>query len=248
MQKHEFALYCDQLSFLLARKNIGDQIPFTDSEIVHRITKVLRLEQHETVIIFDQKIHAQVELVVFSKKNVEAIVLNKANNKVLKPSITVLLPILKRDAFEQAIYSCVELGANQIQLVDMQKAQRIFDEKKEMQRLHTIMIAAAEQSKQFSLPVVIKPKALAQILQEWENDSIVCCDINGQSMLEVLQALKNKNVEKLALLIGPEGDFVDEERALLRSNNVQLCALTPTVLRAQQALVVALGALRATIE
>jgi len=248
MQKHEFALYFDQLSLLLADKHLGDNLRLINADLIHRITHVLRLQSTETIILFDSSIHARIRLSVLSKKHIEAILLNKSLNVVLKPSITVLLPILKRDAFEQAIYSCIELGANEIQLLEVQKAHRSFDEKKEVHRLHNIMVAAAEQSKQFALPVIRKPKNLVEILQELHSKLIVCCDINGQPLLKILQELQSKQIQEIVLLIGPEGDFTDEERSYMTDNNVQLCALTPTVLRAQQALVVALGVLRSVAQ
>ncbi len=45
-------------------------------------------------------------------------------------------------------------------------------------------------------------------------------------------------------VIGPEGDLTKEEKAYLKEQGFLFCALTPTVLRAQQAVALGLGILR----
>lgn len=43
---------------------------------------------------------------------------------------------------------------------------------------------------------------------------------------------------------GPEGDLTYEEKMQLTEDGFAFCALTPTVLRAQQAIAIGLGAIR----
>jgi 16S rRNA (uracil1498-N3)-methyltransferase len=55
-------------------------------------------------------------------------------------------------------------------------------------------------------------------------------------------------VPPLALLVGPEGGFADEERtALLRRSNVVRLALGPRILRADTAAVAALALIQAVL-
>ena len=64
------------------------------------------------------------------------------------------------------------------------------------------------------------------------------------SLWKVLEQIEHEKPETIVLSFGPEADLTDDERELLYQNQFVACALTPTVLRATQALVVALGALR----
>jgi 16S rRNA (uracil1498-N3)-methyltransferase len=66
--------------------------------------------------------------------------------------------------------------------------------------------------------------------------------------LATLTSLRARESVPLALLIGPEGGFAPEERALLlvRPNTIRL-ALGPRILRADTAAVAALALVQATL-
>ena len=51
-------------------------------------------------------------------------------------------------------------------------------------------------------------------------------------------------IEPIYGSVGPEGDLTLEEKAYLKQLGFVFCALTPTVLRAQQAVALGLGVLR----
>ncbi len=53
-----------------------------------------------------------------------------------------------------------------------------------------------------------------------------------------------QNSDALVICSGPEGDLTCEEKRMLADANFLFCALTPTVLRAQQAVAVGLGSFR----
>lgn len=249
-QKHEFAFFLEHLSAALASKNVGDSIALESEALYHRIVHVLRLQPDETLVIFDQNMHAYIRLgVAASKKKIEGLIIKKTINSLLVPKITVLLPLLKREAFEEAIYSCVELGATEIQLMITDKTQRLFGGQKDIQRIHNIMIAAAEQSKQFAVPLVHVPLEFNEsVTQHCTASAItVCCDLQGKPFSNTLTTLLTTQPPHIVVMVGPEGDFSESEKSLLMQHNVILSLLTPTVLRTQQALIVALGSIRAVL-
>ena len=51
----------------------------------------------------------------------------------------------------------------------------------------------------------------------------------------------------IVLMVGPEGDLMGDEKAYLNGNGFVFCQLTPTILRAQQAVTVSVGALRSLL-
>ncbi len=245
--KHEFAFYVQNLSSYLNASQ-SNTIRIDDVHLYHRIVQVLRLQPGETVVVFNAQQSAQIVLLEqTSKKCIEGTLVTKAHNTILKPTITVMLPVLKKEALQEAVYSCVELGANAIQLVITKKTQRPFGGDKEMERLHNIMVAAAEQSKNFSLPQLCRPQPVEDALNQGGQDTFMYCDINGKPLVSVIEQITKASPAALALCVGPEGDFTDQERALLVQHGAIPIALTPTVLRAQHALVVALGAIRSIL-
>lgn len=246
MNNHQFALYCADLSTLLAQSKNTNALVITDPVLVHRIKHVLRFQQHDECIFFDDARSVNCKIVDLEhKSHIICAITSVHIHAQLKPSITVLLPLLKKEALEQALYSCVELGAHTIVLTLMQKVQRSWGGDKELSRLRNIMIAAAEQSKNFTIPTLSIPIPLEQAFKQLPAETYkVCATVNGQPLLTTMLELQKEEPKSLALLVGPEGDLTAQEYTLLEQHHFLPCSLTPTVLRSQQALAVLLGALR----
>lgn len=233
--KHIFAFYYPALSDAMGKEDFSVK----DLALVHRMHAVLRLQPQDTVILFDGDYEVEVTIEAISKKEV-SVTLNAAKKIVsLKPAITVLLPFLKKDALKEALYSCVELGATSIQMIKTAKMHKTV---LNMDHLHALMIAAAEQAKNFALPTLHDAITLEAAVGGTKN--IIFFDKEGIPFFDLVRQLKNESPSAISIMIGPEGDLNTDEKQLLRHHQTIFCSLTPTVLRAQQALVVGLGALR----
>ncbi len=239
--KHEFALYVPQLPAI-----VDHLITLTDFAVVHRALKVLRLRIGTSIVLFDGEQALHVTIKVLNKKQLIGTVQKVETVSPLTPKITCFIPVLKRSALEEVIYSAVELGANVIQLVSTQKVHRKWGAQKELDRLKIIMIAACEQAKQFNIPTLYAPVPFKTVCDQFD-DTVVFFDPDGQVAHQVISSLKKQNLTELSLLIGPEADLADDEKKLLREQSVIFCALTPTVLRAKQAFVVGLGMFRSIL-
>ncbi len=234
--KHEFALYIPDLT-----NQIDKVLVIQDKHFVRRIGSVLRLQKDDTCIFFDAHKHAEIVIAQIDKKKVEYRVAKVQDNIYFSPEITILLPLLKRDALEDALYACVELGANTVQLVFTEKVHRSWGGQKELERLQRIIIAATEQSKNFALPVLHEPVQL-DALSFNAADTHILFEPSGRSLPEVLNAVQKP--KKLFLAIGPEADLSQNEKNFLIKNGFIFCKLTPTILRARQAVTLGLGIFR----
>ena len=247
--KHQFALFVSDLSELIANSSSGQLVHLADTSLYHRIYSVLRLKPGEELLFFDQKVHIRCLLQSSERKHeITCELLEKIANTNLTPSITFLLPLLKRDDLEQALYSFVELGATTIQLVMTEKVHRSWGGKKEFERLHRIMISAAEQSKNFVVPDLHEPKPLEVVCNELGSSiQKIFFDPHGQPLGQVIKSVSEHKNDQLVLLIGPEGDLTPREKEFIRSMSFQFCALTPTVLRSFQAAALGLGIFRSLV-
>lgn len=235
--KHEFALFYSDLPV----ENSTHTVLIKDVSLVQRISSVLRLKAGDGLILFNQKIHAQVELKDCSKKACSVLVKTWHNNKKLLPVITVFLPLLKRDAFESALYASTALGATQIQLIQTEKTRK-WQGQKELERLERIVIAAAEQSKNFNFPFILPPCPLQEALKMHHNvTQKLFADPTGKHFSEILK--NHKKEQDMLLFVGPEGDLTTSEKQLLKDAFV-FCKLTPTILKSEQALALLLGMVR----
>ena len=243
---HEFSLYWSGSSELAEQQGVS--IMLDDPDLSHRMVRVLRLTEGDTTILFDTNVHVQVEFVTArSKHSIELKLLSRNENATLQPAITFFLPILKRDALEQAIYSLVELGATDIQLMSTQKVQRKWGGCKERDRLRTIMIAAAEQSKQYRIPTLHEQKPFAECMQQMNVEHSFFFDPAGKYLLPIIRSLHAEKPTNLSLIIGPEGGLTMQEKDLLKEREVQFLRLTPTILRARQAVAVSMGIFRSLL-
>lgn len=243
---HEFAFYFQAVSDIEKEKRL-DVYQLIDPELVHRIGAILRLEKGERIILFDNHFHVKATIAGFDgKRSITLALYELERNKRLTPDIHWLLPLLKREAFEEALYSLCELGATSIQPVLTQKTTRFWAREKEELRSKKIMIAACEQSKQFVLPFV-HPIIPLEIWLMKNHPPLVAklfFDPSGMPLREAISLIEGQKMQEIVACAGPEGDLTYEEKLMLTDHGFIFCALTPTILRAQEALVVGLGALR----
>lgn len=246
-QKHSFALYYHELAANLERNK---QIIITTQELVHRVFKILRLQVGDKLTLFNDKINLVSQIGLVDKKNLVLTDLTWHKPVALKPQITIALGVLKKENFEQALYSCVELGASNILPIVFAKS---IPQKLNFERIEKILISAAEQSKNFGIPVWHEPILFTEFLSKIKSSPVnskiiyIYCDINGTPMLPIVSQLSMQVYDEIVLIIGPEGDLTTNEQTQLLSNQVLSMQLTPTVLRSFQAVTVALGALRSLL-
>lgn len=252
--KHEFALYVPNLTGLLSHISAAQVLVFDDAEIVHRIQSVLRLEPGEEIRLFDRHMQALCIVQSVHKKEVRCLVSKRKETIPLMPPVTFFLPLLKKEDLEAALYSLVELGASAIQLVVTEKSRQPGPkerEQKELERLERVMIAAAEQSKQFVVPVlspVISFEALLENLAQKKPGSVsLFFDPAGDDLFTVMSDLRVQSPAEIFLLVGPEGDLTEAEKQGLAKTGIRFCKLTPTVLRALQATAVGMGMVRSVV-
>lgn len=267
-EQHIFTLFCKNLSKYLSGENIsgysGCQIEFPDYDLWQRLTKVLRLRAGEKLVLFDEHINAVVVVLekTFTKKELVVLLIESVNaNQALKPNITLMPCLLKKDAFEDIIYAAAQMGVNKIIPVLSDKVQRSWGEKKEHERLFNIMVAACEQSKNFFLPEicqsvkfqdiatkVIAKQADPKLLEDQVDRSRIALKIyfdpSGACFVDLLKKIKENSDQNIILFFGPEGGLTGHEEKRLSDMGFETYALTPTILRAREAIIVGLGGVR----
>jgi 16S rRNA (uracil1498-N3)-methyltransferase len=165
------------------------------------------------------------------------------------PKITLALAIFKFDRMEWAIEKCTEIGVTRILPVIARRsdAHLATAAVKRHERWQRIARQAAEQSRrsappEITAPVKLKDLAGAGVLPEGVLTRIVLAESLAESeedtrLGEVLQS-RSTEVE-VALAVGPEGGWADEELAWFRETGWVAASLGDTILRAETAAIVA---------
>ena len=107
-----------------------------------------------------------------------------------------------------------------------------------IERAEKIVTEASEQSNRISVPEILKIQNLESFLKSFpENGKLIFCDINCDS-----SNLKNVLSKKdpICILIGPEGDFSENERQLIVNHKKTISiSLAKNLLRAETAAIAA---------
>lgn len=239
-QTHLFSLYTPNLK--LESWIAGQVVQLQDQHLIHRMIKVLRFDVADQCLFFDVKFHARVVLQQLSKINIIVQVLILQTHQPLQPNVTFFLPLLKKEALERAVYSLCELGVNSIQLIITQKSRQSLMHEKEFVRLQSIVIAAAEQSKNYALSKILLPKKLTEIIDQVVPS--VCNIVFDPAGVSFFSLQKNIASQSVGLLVGPEGGLTLAELQQAQKVGFVSSALTPTILTAVQAVTLGAGLIR----
>jgi 16S rRNA (uracil1498-N3)-methyltransferase len=236
---HEFALFVPNVFAEIQTS----ELVLTQATLLHRMTHVLRLGKGERCVIFDGKQAARIELVAIERKSIRAAVKTLWPVRPLQPALTYQLPLLARDALDEAVYAAAAVGAGVIELVTTEHSRRkLFD--KELERLSRIAIGACEQAKQYHIPVIIPPVDLeAAALRQTSDYKLLFSEV-GQPIRHFLGAYDQKKPAAITLIAGPEAGFSSQELLSLQQRGYNAYALTNTILRSRDVAWVGLGAVQ----
>ncbi len=208
---------------------------------------VLRLSAGETILVFngrDGEWRAQIE----GRKRPDSLsILARTRPQDRLPDIAYVFAPLKHARLDYMVQKAVEMGASALQPVLTRHTQV---SRVNVERMRANVIEAAEQCSILSLAAVAEPVALDRFLEKRETSRLlVFCD-EAADIGNPIEALQQglTATAGIDVLIGPEGGFAEEERALLlRQPRTLRLSLGPRILRADTAGVAALALVQAAL-
>ena len=215
-------------------------------EQIDYLANVLRLTDGAEILVFNGRDGEwRARLAFPSRKKLVIECAEQTRPQPAAPDLHYLFAPLKVGRLDYMVQKAVEMGAGLLQPVMTQHVQGKITN---LDRLQANAIEAAEQCGILSVPQVAPPRKLRDLLDEWPTDRrIIFCD-EGEESQNPLPALEELRGQRLALLVGPEGGFSEEERGMLRDLDfVTPIPLGPRILRADTAAVAALAVIQATI-
>jgi len=163
------------------------------------------------------------------------------------PLVTIVLAIFKFDRMEWAIEKCTEIGVDRIVPVIACRTDAHLGSaaQKRHERWQRIARQAAEQSRRAAPPEIVAPvklKDMGAVLLSGRPEAgatvgrIVLAECEDETRLrDALQA----SATEVALAVGPEGGWVDDELKWFRESGWVAASLGSTILRAETAAIVA---------
>jgi len=213
----------------------------------HYLVDVLRLKPGDAVLVFNgREGEWRARLAAAGKRGRMLTVEEQLRPQTAASNLHYLFAPLKRARLDYVVQKAVEMGVSRLQPVMTRYTQA---ERVNVERMRANAIEAAEQCGILMLPEICEPVPIARALANLEASRLlVFCDEDAPvaDPLVALKAVPSR--VSLAVLIGPEGGFAEEERTPLidRPNTVRL-ALGPRILRADTAAVAALAVVQAVL-
>jgi 16S rRNA (uracil1498-N3)-methyltransferase len=202
---------------------------------------VLRLAAGASILVFNGRDGEWQAQIAGRKRPDSLTIVAQTRPQDRLPDLAYVFAPLKHARLDYMVQKAVEMGASSLQpvLTRFTQVSRVNGE-----RMRANVIEAAEQCGILSLAVVAEPVTLDRYLgQRDASRLLVFCD-EAADVADPLQALRREQAVSAGvdILIGPEGGFAEEERAiLLRQTRILRLSLGPRVLRADTAGVAALA-------
>ena len=259
--------------FFVGPENVGlKTIIIDDRDDLHHMIKVLRLKEGDEVDVSDSvEWEYRAEIISLDKDEAELKILDKQAFSA-EPSIEVTLfqGIPKQGKMETIIQKCVELGVHEIVPVFMDRTV-VVDRgnfSKKIDRWNKVSAEAVKQCKRGIIPEVTEPIRSAELLQDsdgsgrpdiFEDFDLVLFPYENERGTTIKEALLSATnpmyeeitgnvMERIAVIIGPEGGFSDEEAKAIVAGGGESVSLGKTILRTETAGMAALAMIMYELE
>jgi 16S rRNA (uracil1498-N3)-methyltransferase len=208
---------------------------------------VLRLSAGETILVFNGR-DGEWQASISGRKLPDRLtIVARTRPQDRLPDLAYVFAPLKHARLDYMVQKAVEMGVSSLQpvLTRFTQVSRVNGE-----RMRANVIEAAEQCGILSIADLAEPMTLDRYLSERKGQRLlVFCDEAAEAT-NPIRALQGGRTAAngIDILIGPEGGFAEEERAvLLRQPQILRLSLGPRILRADTAAVAALALVQAAL-
>ena len=221
---------------------VGNRVSITGKDVNH-IKNVLRMKEGEEIAVSNGVDGKEYRCGILSLGEDEILCeLRFVKEDAVELPIRVYLfqGLPKADKMEFIIQKAVELGVHEIVPVATKRAVVKLDAKKEKSKLtrwQSIAEAAAKQSKRACIPQITSVMSFKEALQKAGEMNVRLIPYEmAEDMSYTRQLIRSiEPGQSVAVFIGPEGGFAEEEIELAQANDVKPVTLGKRILRTETA-------------
>ena len=215
----------------------SELISYLTREQSHYVKDVMRLKTGDSFSVFNDQGEWNAIIENYEKDGARIKILKKVRNKKSEKNVWLAFSPIKQNPLNFMIQKTTELG---IQKFIPVICERSVVNDINIERIKKIIIESSEQSNRLSVPEITKKESLKNFLKLFpKNGCIIFCDINcNKSNFKNILSKKIKG--PVCILVGPEGDFSENERQLIiELNQTSPLSLASNILRAETAAIAA---------
>jgi 16S rRNA (uracil1498-N3)-methyltransferase len=202
-------------------------------EQTHYLKDVMRLKAGDKLSIFNSQGEWNAVIESYDKNVAKIKIMEKVRDKNNENNIWLAFSPIKQNPLNFVIQKGTELGVQKFIPI---LSERTVVREINIERVKKIIVEASEQSNRISVPEINKPELLKDFLFQFpKNGSLIFCDINSNQ--NSLKNILTKIVDgPICILIGPEGDFSENERKnIIDLNQTHSITLAKNILKAETA-------------
>ena len=214
---------------LFFKENLSDNLNSNlDKSQSHYISKVMRIKEGESFSLFNDSGEWEAKIIEIKKGIVNFIIVKKLKNSENNSEIWLAFTPIKLNYLNFMIQKATELGVTKFIPI---LSERTMVRDLNSERLNKVIIEASEQSNRIKLPKLEKLVKFKDFIKLYKDTDIVFGDLNSSN-----DQIKINKDSPVCILIGPEGDFSENERKeILELKNVKSLKINKNILRAETA-------------
>ena len=211
----------------------------------HYLSKVLRVKENQNIVLFDNtgfNYYGYVKKI--TKKNFEIHLDKKYFIEKKIHNTELAFSICKNPCADLIVQKLTELGIQSIQPIISKNSifnQKKIDSVKKIQHWKNISISSSEQSERSYLPLIKDIVSFQDYIDNCRYEKKIILDTKSKSMLKDIYRMPNVSC---SLLVGPEGDFTNEEYSFANESGFSSVSLGDNILRVETAAIAAFSYLQ----
>lgn len=232
--------------FINSKQVVNNVVEISDKENYQHIAKSLRAKVGETLLLIDEnQIQYETKISEITNSKVLANVDNSYSSKrFLDFELYLAQSPLRSDAQSLIIEKATELGVAGVYpiMTDNCSLNKSVVEKK-VPKWQRVMYESSKQCERAVVPTCYDATSLEKVLSKNSFDKVIvfCERIADKTIREFFKEKPIKKGDKVLVVIGPEGGFSQKEFDSFKEKSLEMLTLGDLILRAETAVVVALG-------
>jgi len=213
----------------------SDLVAHLKREQSHYLKDVMRLKEGDIFSVFNNQGEWKARLLNYEKQIAKIKILEKFRDKKNEQNIWLAFTPIKQNSLNFIIQKGTELGVQKFIPIS---SDRTVVKDINIERVKKIIIESAEQSNRISVPEILALETLKNFISNFpKKGCLIFCDINSEKN-NLKNILSKKDFGPICILIGPEGDFSENERKLITDlEQSYSISLAKNILRAETAAV-----------
>ncbi len=215
----------------------------------HHLGRVLRAEPGQLYELSDGTSVWLGKIEFAAKDEIQFSLVEPLPVRTLSLDKTLLLAVVKFDAFEWALEKATELGVNRIVPLAAARCEKglLTAAAKRAERWKKILFESSQQSRRVRLPV-IEPVATPREALAASNSELKLLLSERADAQSLRKLLRGRSADSVALAIGPEGGWTDEELAAAQKKGFEAASLGNLILRTETAVTACLASVNFALE